>query len=128
MKIMHKMRWRNYSQTLSKLSNLNASLDHYLAFYTVCFYCMLIEDYRNKLKLNCRPLAFTHETLFNKDIKRSRASLPASFLPDFWKKIFFLFGKISLSRWLYLVRYWAIFVLLIRLWRRSQILIFTLSL
>ena len=38
-----------------------------------------VEDYRNMLKLTCRPLALTSYKAFLKNKERSETSLPASF-------------------------------------------------
>ena len=68
-----------------------------LKFYTVCFYCMPSEDYRNILKLNWGPLAFTSYIKFflKKNKKRSRTSLPASFSTWILKKNIFFYILLS---------------------------------
>ena len=47
-----------------------------------------VDVYQNILKLRWWPLAFTLCKVFLKHKKRSRTSLPASFLHGFWRKIF----------------------------------------
>ena len=47
-----------------------------------------VDVYQNILKLRWWPLAFTLCKVFLKHKKRSRTSLPTSFLHGFWRKIF----------------------------------------
>ena len=52
-------------RSVSKKIKLSTSVGLDRMFYTVCFYCNQVEDYRNILKLSCRLLAFT-SVLFKK--------------------------------------------------------------
>ena len=66
----------------------------------------LIEGYRNILKPSCRPLAFDSYKAFLKDKKES-GSLPATFLHDFWRRIFLFLNSVnwaSFIAWLSLLR------------------------
>ena len=77
-----------------------------LKFVKVCFIAWQVEGYRNRLKLSCRPLAFTHIKLFYK-IKRclELVSLP-DFLHNFWRKTFLLLYSINWPNfivWLHLL-------------------------
>ena len=65
---------------VSEKSKLSSSPDQAckVRLQLVSIVCQ-IEDYRNILKLSCRPLAFTLYKAFLKNKKRSETSLPASF-------------------------------------------------
>ena len=55
-----------------------------------------VEDYRNMLKLGCRPFAFTSYKAFFKKTKRSLELVALlHFLHDFWRKIFLLIYSIT---------------------------------
>ena len=89
---MHKMWWRNYPRPFSEKPKLSISLDQQsklLYSFIVCY----VEGNQNILKLSGRPLAFItcfSSKAFLGNKKRSGTSLPASFLHNFWRKIFFL--------------------------------------
>ena len=68
----------------SKKWKLIISLDQ---FFIVC----QVKEYRDILKLSCRPLAFTS----SKNNKRSGASLLHHLLHNFWRKIFLLLYSIT---------------------------------
>ena len=89
-KIIHKMWWRNYSQNLSwkiKIEHIFVSM---ILSFTQSFYVSQVEDYQEKLKLSCRPLAFTwYKALLKNKKGLELVSLP-HFLPEFWKKNIFL--------------------------------------
>ena len=88
-------------------------IDNLKFIYFVLIVCR-VEVCRKWLKLSCETLAFTSYKAFLKNKKRSGASLPASFLHDFWRKIFLqniLPDRISMSDCLYFLRNWAICVL-----------------
>ena len=64
----------------------------YLQINSLSFHSFLlsivcqVEDYRNRLKLSCIPLAFTLYKAFLKNKTRSGTSLPVSFSECFFKK------------------------------------------
>ena len=59
-KIIHKLRWRNYSQTFSKNLNLSISLDQQCkVLYPLFLLHVQVEGYQKILKLRCRSFAFT---------------------------------------------------------------------
>ena len=69
------MRWRCYSQTLLlkiKIEHISVSIVQSFTWFN--FTVFQAEDYRNILKLSCRPLAFTTYKPFLKNKKRSRNS------------------------------------------------------
>ena len=114
-KIMHRMRWRNYSQTLF----WRKKIEHKSFIQFVFLHAKL----RNIRKLSYRPLAVTLYLAFsflkkqktNKDLEL--VSLP-HYLYNFWKKIYLssyiLFvDQVSLSDYLYFVRYWAMSVAIV---------------
>ena len=116
-KIILKMWWRNYSQTLfSKIK-----IEHFMHFvFIVCE----VEDNRKWSKLNCRPLAFTSYKAFLKNKKRSGTSLPASFSAWFLKKYISVVILYYLTKFHCLVVFtsWDIVrcnCLLISLWRHE---------
>ena len=57
-----------------------------LKFIRFVFVLCQVEGYRNILKLNCKPLAFTSNNDFLKNKKRSETSRPASLSAFFLKK------------------------------------------
>ena len=80
---------RNHRQNLVEklfqdpsLKNQNWAWISSLKFHTVC----QVEDYRNTLKLSCRPHDFTSYEAFLKIKKRPRTSLPASFSTRFLRR------------------------------------------
>ena len=86
----------------SKKSNWACLWINPVKFYTVCFYCMRIEDYRSILKLSCRSLALTSY----KVLKKPKCCLP-HFYQDFWRKMFLLLHFINWPNfiaWLLLLR------------------------
>ena len=98
-----------------------------LTFHTICFYCRQVEDSRNKLKLTCRPLAFTSYEAFLKSKKMSGTNLPVSFSAWFLKKTITLVMLYYLTKSSYLAAFalWDIAqymysnCLLTRLWRHK---------
>ena len=64
LKIIHKMRWRCYSQTFfKKIKIAHMSRLIFISFIQLVFMVCQVEDYQNILKISCRPLAFTsHNT------------------------------------------------------------------
>ena len=71
-----------------KKSKLSISLDQYSKVLYILFLLFAkFEDYRNWLKLNCRPPIFTSNKAFLKNKERSGTSLPASFSAWVLKKI-----------------------------------------
>ena len=80
------------------------------SFMQSVFIVCHVKDYRNILKLSCRPPAFTSNKAFLKNKKRSGTSLPAIFFALFLKRkmsLFMNFYLTKLSGCLYFVRYWA---------------------
>ena len=64
----------------SKKSNLCISLDKQSKnFIHLVLIACKVESHRNKLKLSCRPLAFTSYKGFSFKKRRSGTNLPASF-------------------------------------------------
>ena len=91
---MHKMWWKNYFQALF----FKMKIDHIsgLSFIQFVFVVCQVEDYRNMLKLSCRPLVFiSYKTLLiNKKILGTTVSLPH--IPqDFLRLIFLLLYSIN---------------------------------
>ena len=74
MKIIHKMWWRNYSQTL-----FGHIMYQWSSFIRFTFIVCQVKDYRNILKLSCKPFTFTSYKAFLKNKKRFGTSLLASF-------------------------------------------------
>ena len=112
-KIIHKIWWRNYSQTLLykiKLRHISGSIGQSFKVY---LYCMLSCGLSKKLKLSCRPLNFISYKAFLKSKKRSGTKLPTSFTGWSLKKniSLLLTNQISLCGCLCFVRYWTICVL-----------------
>ena len=75
-----------------------------------------VEDYRNILKLSCRPLAFTSYYTLLKNKKRSGTSLFCLifciiFIEKYFSFHILLIDQVSLSGCFYFLRYWAICVL-----------------
>ena len=111
-----------------KKSKLSISLDvSILKFNTFFFIVCQVEDYRNWLKLSCRPLAFTSNKAFLKRKRRSGTSLPASFSAWFFKEnislvIFFYLTKfqclVAFTSW-DIGQYVYCNSLLTRLWRNK---------
>ena len=115
-KIMHRMRWRNYSQTLF----WRKKIEHKSFIQFVFLHAKL----RNIRKLSYRPLAVTLYLAFyflkkqktNKDLELG--SLP-HYLYNFWKKkknlsFYIIFvDQVSLSDYLYFVRHWAMSVAIV---------------
>ena len=61
-------------------------------------------SFRNILKVSCRPLDFTSYKALLKNKKISGTSLPASFLYEFWKKIFIsLYSGGAVVKWVSLL-------------------------
>ena len=84
-KIIHKIRWRYYSQSL--LSKLNISLDHYSKVSYRLLLCNAKLRTTRTLKLSCRPLAFTSYKALLEN-KMCGTSLPVSFSAWFLRKAF----------------------------------------
>ena len=83
-----------------KKSKLSISLDQYSKVLYILFLLFAkFEDYRNWLKLNCRPPIFTSNKAFLKNKERSGTSFPASFSAWFLKK------NISLVIFFYLTEF-----------------------
>ena len=73
----------------SKCSKLSISPDQYskvIYSYIKLYILYQVEDYRKRLKLSCRPLAFTSYKAFSKNKRRSGISLPISFSAWLLKK------------------------------------------
>ena len=111
LKIIHKMRWRCYSQTpFLKYQNWAYLWINSLKFYTACFYCVpswgLSKKIETKLRKKILKL-LPHTKLILKKRGLELVSLHYS-----WRKVFlFLYSipdQISFSGCLYFVRYWAI--------------------
>ena len=106
---------------------LSISLDQYSKVLYLVFIACQVEDYRNWLKLSCRPLAFTSYKAFLRNKKRSGTSLLASFSAWFLKENISLVIFFYLTKFQYLVAFtsWDIeqYVycnsLLTRLWRNK---------
>ena len=75
-------------ETMTRLFlKLSISLDQYSkVLYSLLLLHAQVEDYRNILKLNCRPFAFTTYEDFLKNKKWSGTSFLASFSAWFSKK------------------------------------------
>ena len=73
------------ARPFSKKSKLSISPDQYFNVLYFVFIVCQVEDYRKRLKLSCRPLAFTSDRAFLKT-KRSGTSPPASFSAWFSEK------------------------------------------
>ena len=86
------------------------------SFMQFVFIVCQVEGYRNKLKISCKPLAFTsYQASFNNK-KRSGTSLSyLIFCITFEKKClscyFLLIDQVSLSGCLYFAKYWATYEL-----------------
>ena len=100
MKIIHKMWWRNYSQTLFfkiKIERISES--------TVCIFIRFIllhlqvNEYQNILKLRCWSLTFTHYKSFLKNKKRSGTSLRLNFQMIFEE----MYSSCVLTNWPFLL-------------------------
>ena len=110
-KIIQRMWWRNYFQTLFwkiKIGHISGSIVY--SFTQFMFIICQVEGYQNILKLSRKPLACTSYYIFLRNDKRSRTSLPASFSVKFLEKKCFssyilLIGQVSLSGCLYFARY-----------------------
>ena len=102
-KIVHKMWWRNTPRAFPKKLKLSVSL---WIMQFVFIECQVV-DYRNILKLSCRPLTLTSNKAFKNNKQGPETSLPSlfSFLLSFF------IDQISLFGCLYFLRYWAICVL-----------------
>ena len=80
-KIIHKIKWRNYSQTLfQKIKIKHISRRTVQNFKHFAFIAWKAINYQNILILSCRPLAFNSYKTFSKNKKRSGTSGHVSFL------------------------------------------------
>ena len=115
-RIIHKMWWRNYSQTLFKkikIEHISGSI--FWSFIYFVFIVCQVEGYRNWLKLSRRPLAFISNKVFlkkEKEVWNQSTSLIFSmvFEEKYFSCYIILSDQISMSGCLNFVRYWAICV------------------
>ena len=85
--MIHKMRWRNFSQTLFQKTKIEyTSVSLVWSFLKFVFMMCQVNSFRNILKLRSRPFAFTSYKAFSKIEKRPGTSPPASFSAWFLKK------------------------------------------
>ena len=128
---------KNHTQSLAeklfpdpflKIQNWAYLWINILKFYIFCFYVWQVDDYRNRFKLSCRPLAFTSYKAFLKNKKGSGTRLSASFSAWFLNKNISIVILCYLTKFQYLVVFtsWDIgqYVycncLLTRLWRQKS--------
>ena len=90
------MWWRNYSQTLFYIfkigHNYGSIVESFIQFFFFFFVCQLA-DYRNILKLSCRPEPFTS---FKAHFKNQKVA---------WKLVFLLHGQHNSGREIFLLLY-----------------------
>ena len=88
---------KNQNYTYLRINSLKVLYILFLLFVQV-------EDYRNWLKLSCRPLVFISNETFLKNKKKSGTSLPTSF------SVWFLKKNISLVIFFYLTKFQCLVV------------------